>query len=380
MLRIENRPVTIVGVLPAGFYEETAVWQARHFSGDDARSARFGHAGNRATAAGRDVASGQSRARCGDTAHPAMDGPTPVPERVVIESMYDDETSPFGATIRTLSMAVGLILMIACVNVAGLHARAGRHARGRTGDPGVDRRRTRAVVPAVAHRKSAARHRRRARLACCSRMCHSTRWSRSFRCRCRPIHRSPINGTVLAFALGLTVVTALLFGLVPALKLSRAPKMISTTLAVGGRGGAPLSKRAGQWLIGVEVALALVLMTGAGLILRSFAKLLSVDLGFDAVNVLTLEVEPLDQTAAVRRDYYASLANELRRLPEVASAGAIDQTGLDWGRRYGFSRRTPALRSKVRSGPCCLDISRRWACALSQGDSCRMRTGRPAKP
>ena len=40
--------------------------------------------------------------------------------RVVIESMYDDETSQFGATIQTLSMAVGLILLIACVNVAGL--------------------------------------------------------------------------------------------------------------------------------------------------------------------------------------------------------------------------------------------------------------------
>ena len=107
-----------------------------------------------------------------------------------------------------------------------------------------------------------------------------------------------INATVLAFALGLTVVTALLFGLVPALKLSRAPKMISTMLAVGGRSGAPLSKRAGQWLIGIEVALALVLMTGAGLILRSFARLVSVDLGFNVANVLTLEVEPLDQDAS----------------------------------------------------------------------------------
>src|SRR4029453_14964651 len=94
-----------------------------------------------------------------------------------------------------------------------------------------------------------------------------------------------INSTVLAFALALTVVSALLFGLVPAVKLSRSPKLISTTLAVGGRSGAPLSKRAGQWLIGVEIALALVLMTGSGLMLRSFARLLAVDLGYDANNV-----------------------------------------------------------------------------------------------
>jgi predicted permease len=143
---------------------------------------------------------------------------------------------------------------------------------------------------------------------------------------------------VLSFALGLTVMTALLFGLVPALKLSRAPKMITTMLAVGGRSGAPLSKRAGQWLIGVEVALALVLMTGAGLILRSFTKLVSVDLGFDAANVLTMEVEPLDQSAAIRRDYYASLADALRQQPEVISAGAIDQLALTGGGTYYFPK------------------------------------------
>src|SRR4029453_11639146 len=118
------------------------------------------------------------------------------------------------------------------------------------------------------------------------------------------------------------------------LKLSRAPRMISSVLAVGGRSGAPLSKRAGQWLIAIEVALALVLMTGAGLILRSFARLVSVDLGFTTANVLTLEVEPLEQVAAVRRDYYSALIDALRRLPEVVSAGALDQNALTGGATF----------------------------------------------
>jgi predicted permease len=146
-----------------------------------------------------------------------------------------------------------------------------------------------------------------------------------------------INTTVLGFALGLTLLTALLFGLVPALKLSRAPRTISTMLAVHGHGAA-LSKRAGQWLIAVEVALALVLMTGSGLILRSFAKLVSVDLGFNTENVLTLEVEPLDQTAAIRREYYAALADALRQLPEVVEAGAFDQRALNGGGTYSFPK------------------------------------------
>jgi putative ABC transport system permease protein len=74
------------------------------------------------------------------------------------------------------------------------------------------------------------------------------------------------------------------------------------------------------------------------LLLRSFAKLVSVDLGYDAANVLTVEVEPLDQSAALRRQYYASLVGALRLLPEVASAGAIDHLGLTGGGSYGFAK------------------------------------------
>ena len=113
--------------------------------------------------------------------------------------------------------------------------------------------------------------------------------------------------------------------------------MISSMLSLRGRGGAPLSRRAGQCLIAVEVTLALVLLAGSGLLLRSFAKLLSGDLGYDAANVLTREVEPLDQRAAVRREYYGSLADSLRRLPEVAAVGAIDQAGLTGGDSTGAS-------------------------------------------
>ena len=92
---------------------------------------------------------------------------------------------------------------------------------------------------------------------------------------------------------------------------------------VGGRSGAPMSKRAGQWLIGVEVAFALVLMTGAGLILRSFANLVSLDFGFDGANVLTFEVEPLDQwrpSGATTTRRWPMRCEELQKsLPQVRS-------------------------------------------------------------
>ncbi len=335
VLRIQNQPVTVVGVLPAGFYNQTAVWQAIQFSGwVDRRGS-----GTPVIARLRPgVTLAQARAAL-DAATPAsaLSGPNPVSAHVVIESMYDDATGQYGATIRTLSMAVALILLIACVNVAGLTL-----ARGATRD----------VELAIRASIGAGRGRLVRQLLTESVLLASAGAVTGVLLAYAfldslvaliPLSlpaNSPvaINATVLAFALGLTMVTALLFGLVPALKLSRAPRMMSTMLSVGGRSGAPLSRRAGQWLVGIEVTLALVLMTGSGLILRSFAKLVSVDLGFDAANVLTLEVEPLDQSVAVRRDYYVSLADALRRLPEVASAGAIDRLGLTGGGTYWFPK------------------------------------------
>ena len=331
-IRVQDRPVTIVGVLPAGFYKETALWRARQFNG--AMIDRRG-TGTPVIARLREgVSLSQAKAALeAVTTAASLVGPTPHPVRIVIDSMYEDETRQFGATINTLSMAVGLILIIACVNVAGLLLARGatRHVelairaaigagRGRL----VRQLLTESLLLALA---GAAAGVLLAYVALDSLVALV------------PLSlpaNSPveINATVLGFALGLTVATALLFGLVPALKLSRAPKMISTMLAVGGRGGAPLSKRAGQCLIGIEVALALVLMTGAGLILRSFARLVSVDLGFKVENVLTVEVEPLDPSAAVRREYYAALTSALSQLPEVASAGAIDQLALGGGSSY----------------------------------------------
>lgn len=336
VLRIENEPVTIVGVLPAGFYSGTAVWQVKQFPG--AWRDRRG-SGTPVVARLRPGVTLAQAAAALDLATPpsTMEGPATVSSRVVITSMYDNETGRFGATIRTLSMAVGLIMLIACVNVAGLML-----ARGATRDVelairasiGASRGRlvrqllTESVLLAVAGAVAGVL------------FAYASLDSLVALIPLQLPPNSPvaINATALTFALALVMFTALLFGLVPALKLSRAPALISTFLSMGGRGGAPSSKRAGQWLIAIEVALTLVLMIGSGLMLRSFAKLASVDLGFDVVNVLTLEVEPIARSGLLRREYYASLADALRRLPEVASVGAIAQHDLTGGDMYGFQQ------------------------------------------
>ena len=232
-------------------------------------------------------------------------------------------------------MAVGLILLIACVNVAGLML-----ARGATRDVELA---IRAAVGAGRGRLFRQLLTESLLLALAGAFAGVLLAYLSLDSLVALIPLSlpanspvEINATALAFALGLTVITALLSGLLPALKLSRAPSVITTMFSVGGRSGAPMSKRAGQWLIGVEVALALVLMTGAGLILRSFAKLVSVDLGFDGANVLTLEVEPLDRRRPSGATTTRRWPMRCDRLPEVVSAGAIDQHALNGGGAHYF--------------------------------------------
>ena len=90
--------------------------------------------------------------------------------------------------------------------------------------------------------------------------------------------------------------------------------------------------------LAVGLILLIACVNVAGLILRSFAKLVSVDRGFEAANVLTAEVEPLDRAAPVRRDYYNALAGALRQVPEVVAAGAIDRLSLTGGGSYGFPK------------------------------------------
>ncbi|HJU44637.1 MAG TPA: ABC transporter permease, partial [Vicinamibacterales bacterium] len=128
VITVEERPVTIVGVLAAGFYADTAVWRAMQFSPAIAERRGSGTPAIARLRPGVTIAQAHAALDAVTPLSPAR-GPSPVKGRMVIESMYDDETGPYGPTIRTLSISVALILLIACVNVAGLTL-----ARGATRD------------------------------------------------------------------------------------------------------------------------------------------------------------------------------------------------------------------------------------------------------
>ena len=121
--------------------------------------------------------------------------------------------------------------------------------------------------------------------------------------------------------------TGVLFGLAPALRLSRV--RVGRALSRGTRrSGTALSRRGGQWLIGVEIALALILVTGAGLMLRSFGKLVSIDLGFEPDRIVTLQATPTELKSSVFTNYYTTLVDAIRRMPDIEAVGAINHLPL----------------------------------------------------
>jgi predicted permease len=130
-----------------------------------------------------------------------------------------------------------------------------------------------------------------------------------------------LDWQALAFGLGTSLVVGLLFGLAPALAATRASlsDVLKNDRTVASAG---VGRRT---LVVTEIALAIVLLVGSGLMLRSLAKLLSVDVGFDTSNLLTFSVEPPagSTTADSRRAFYAEVLDHVRAVPGVADA-ALD--------------------------------------------------------
>lgn len=151
------------------------------------------------------------------------------------------------------------------------------------------------------------------------------------------------DGTLLVFTLGLAVLTALAFGVLPALRLSKSDTMKS--LRTGGRGGADTGERK-VWnaLVAAEVALAVMLLVGSGLLIRSFWQVLEVDLGFTPERVVTAGLylpETRYEDAESMGRYYARLLRELESAPGVESVGmttAVPLSGDDPNGRMPVER------------------------------------------
>jgi putative ABC transport system permease protein len=148
-----------------------------------------------------------------------------------------------------------------------------------------------------------------------------------------------LDSRVLGFTLVASVLTGILFGLAPALQISKTD--VQESLKESGRGASSSRRhnRLRNLLIVGEVALSVVLLVGAGLLFRSFLQLQSVNTGFTSQQVLTLQLSPAGSKYRRDADYvsfYSQVMQRVSAIPGVEAVGAINTLPLDKGPTAGF--------------------------------------------
>jgi putative ABC transport system permease protein len=256
--------------------------------------------------------------------------------RVKLVPLRDQMAGHAQKSLLTLFAAVGLLLLIACVNVANLLlARA------------VARQPEMAVRTAL----GAARGRlvRQLLTECLLLSAFASGLGVLVAGGClkiflilNPVTHSrldeaSLDPAALGFAVVIALVTTAVFGLAPALQASRFD--LRHSLHEGGRGGhGAVRERVRSWLMAAEVALALVLLTTAGLMVRSFLRVQAVQPGFRSDSVLAFDVQlPAARYASQASPtlFFQQLTARLEALPGVRAAGAISYLPLSGGENMG---------------------------------------------
>ena len=145
-----------------------------------------------------------------------------------------------------------------------------------------------------------------------------------------------IDGRVLLFSLAISLVTGVLFGLVPAFRASSVA--LQHTLREGGRGlASSASQRLRNGLVMAEIALAVMLVVAAGLMTRSFIRLLDVDPGFRPERLLVVNFTISTKRHEHYQQFYRDVIDKVRSVPGVLGAAAAKDVPIrGTGERYGF--------------------------------------------
>ncbi len=169
-----------------------------------------------------------------------------------------------------------------------------------------------------------------------------------------------MDGRVLLFSTLISVATGIIFGLAPALHSSRGVR--AESLKEGGRGATvgSVSQRLRHSLIVAELALSLVLLSGAGLLIKSFLRLQEVDGGFRPDHVLTMRIS-LPETKYSKpeqiRAFYRDVLDRISTLPGVQAAGAVNLLPLSGGSTSGTTTiDTTAVPPDSRTPECDLRV------------------------
>jgi putative ABC transport system permease protein len=327
-IMIDSVPKEVVGVMPAGFSYPAGreAWMPLEYDGNFVSRqrgawylevvARLKPGVTPQESAAEVETIGRRLAR----EYPDADSEIGMSTYPLLESMVGE----IRLAVLVLLGAVGFVLLIACTNVANLLlARAAARGSEMAVRTALGASRSRLVRQLLTESVLLA-------LAGAAGGLLLAVWGVDLLLRLKPegiprLDDVRIDGTVILFTVAVALVTGVLFGVVPA---SSATRGLNETLKESGRGA--VGNRGGQRLRAVlvvaELALAVMLLAGAGLLLRSFMKLQAVDPGFTVAQALTFDIslpETQYQADARRVAFFDALTPRLRALPGVESVSAI---------------------------------------------------------
>lgn len=336
-LTVEEDRYTVVGVMPPGFDfpGSSSFWLNRHLLAYPGRYARWMDVVGRL---GTDVALGTARQDMASIAR-QLEQEYPGTNRAyttTVLPLHDAVVGDTRTTLWVLFGATGLLLLVACVNVVNL-------LLSRMADRGQE----------IALRTALGAGRARLSRQLLTESLVLAGMGAVFGVLLAAVgmdllvafgpddlprlDEAQMDGRVLFVTFVATCLTGLLFGLAPVLRLGstdvRASLQDGSRGSTGGRGG----ERIRSLLVVAQVAVAVVLVVGAGLMSRSFIELLDTKPGFDATNMLTLRVDlPSGAYRDLQRvsDFHAGLVTEMERLPGVKSVAAT--ATLPFGREIPF--------------------------------------------
>jgi predicted permease len=330
-LDVDGVPMTVVGVMPAGFAypDESEIWGPRAFTPQDlSEDSRGDHS---LEVLGR-VRPGLSMAQVQSD----MDrvGKTMIEQHrtypyekygfgVILHPLLEETVGDVKASLWVLMAAVGLVLLIACANVANLllvraserqQEMAVRMALGATRWRVARQLLTESVLLALA-----------GGLAGLAITPWALRGLIAIAATSLPrTVGTTVDGRALVVMLAVALGTGILFGLAPALQTGRARNWAAIKSARSTEGSQ--SKRLRRALVMAETALSLILLAGAGLLMRSFENILKVDPGFRPDGVLTMRIALPDAEYSKPeqvRAFYSGLLGRIQKLPGVRAAGAV---------------------------------------------------------
>jgi predicted permease len=332
-ISLKGEPHTVVGVMPAAFMSNTDadLWTPLRPS----RTGEGGGTNYGLVARLRDGVSWPQAAldvgAAADSARPRRTSAAGVTMSHSLAPLHDAMSNDVRMPLILLTVSVALVLLVACVNLAGLLlARAGRRTREIATRLAVGGNRAAVIRQLLIESVVLAACGGLAGLAIGALALEALQ-AGAQNLLLTPWAQATLDGRVLSVSLGLTALTAILFGLVPAVQATRLD--VQAALAEGGTrsvaGGARGWPR--RLLVVAEVALGVVLLVGAGLLIRTFTYLQALPAGFDSTNLVVASASLEDARYAEHDQVEALFARSLERLRSIPG---VDSAAVSLGLPY----------------------------------------------